>query len=283
MTAERVLWFGASLASTFAAFGLGSRVMDRANLLTSLAPAAVRAEPAPAAAAPAPVWATGKLEAQRQAIVGSKTVGRIESYVKSEGDVVQAGEPVVLLERSVQEAFVREAQAKRDQALRDRERDRRLRRARTISARELEEAETAYLLAEAELEARQAALDDGVVKAPFPGRILKTFREAGESVAPGSMLFAIGDLSHLKVRAEVDELDLGRVKAGAVVRVWPDAYPGQSFGGTVNKLSGMLGKKSQFSEDPGERVDAKVLEAEILLNPSEALRPGMTTKVEIEP
>src|SRR5437588_643734 len=81
------------------------------------------------------------------------------------------------------------------------------------SPQELDDVVSARKLAAARLDRAQAALEERTVRAPFAGRILKTHLEAGESAPPGSelALFDIGDTRRLKVVAEVDELDAGRI------------------------------------------------------------------------
>ena len=279
---KRMILPALGLSSFLAAWAFSS------GILVPVSPAAqaFRAEtllpPAPAAqSGEDSIWATGKIEAWRQATVGAKSGGRLEAFLKKEGDFVSAGEPVARLERGELQAELREAQAKREQALRERDRAAALREQKVVSEHDWEEARTAYLVADAQMAALEARLEDAAARAPFAGRLLKTFGEAGESVTPGQALFVLGELSSLKVRAEIDELDLGRVALGAKVRVWPDALAGRSFEGRLERLSGMLGSKAQFSEHPRERVDAKVLEAEIRLPASKSLLPGMNAKVEI--
>ena len=45
-----------------------------------------------------------------------------------------------------------------------------------------------------------------------------------------------GDLTRMQVLASVDESDIGRVKQGQVVSISVDAYPGDSFSGTVSQV-----------------------------------------------
>ena len=227
------------------------------------------------------VWAIGRIEGWRQAVVGAKTAGRIEIYLRKEGDSVKRGEKLALLERRQESAKLSAAKARWRQASRDLKRARRLRRARVNSKHELEQAQTAYDLANAEAAVAKAALEDRIVRAPFDGQVLKTYHEAGESVSPGAPVLALGDLSFLKVRAEVDELDVAGVEVGTRARVYPDALPGESFDGRVTSVSGILGRKSQLSDDPKEKSDAKVLEVEVRLENYRQLLPGMNVKVEI--
>ena len=64
----------------------------------------------------------------------------------------------------------------------------------------------------AELRAQQQA---SVVRAPFAGTIYKTQAKKGEMVRLGDPLLWLADLEHLRVRANVDQVDLGRVSPGS--------------------------------------------------------------------
>ncbi|MBI4564711.1 MAG: efflux RND transporter periplasmic adaptor subunit [Planctomycetes bacterium] len=238
-------------------------------------------EPPPLGKPERRVWATGKVEAWKQARVGSTILERIKVFLKSEGDVVQAGEAVVLLERSIVEAQWSRARAVREQAERDLARARRLVSENAASNVEVEKAETALAVAKADEAALEARLEDAVIKAPFAGVILKVYREPGELAHPEAPLFVVGDLSKLKVRAEVDELELAEIRTGVAVRIHPDSFPDLTLSGRIEKLAGALGRKSLFSDDPQERIDAKVLEAEIHLDDAGPLRPGMNVRVEV--
>jgi RND family efflux transporter MFP subunit len=277
---------GAGVAASLATWGL-TQVWHQRFEAAAPAPAAAVA---PAPAQPASplndttrVWATGKVEAWKEATVSSKVPGRIETYHAHEGDVVKTGQPIVTLERRRQQAELDRALARRDQAQRDLARANKLSHSKVMSIQEREAAETSYKAAAADVNAYTAALEDHVVRAPFAGTLLQTYREEGESVAPGTPLFAIGDLSTFKVRSEVDELEIAQVQTGARARVWPDAAPDKLYSGIVSRMSGMLGRRKIDSDDPSQRADAHVLEVEVKLDDGADLRPGMTVRVAIDP
>jgi RND family efflux transporter MFP subunit len=261
----------AATATLGATLGLGTKVLHKSP-----------PPPVPQAAANSSVWATGKIEAWRQAVVSATGAGRIEEVLKRPGQDVSAGEPVVMLERGRLQAQLIRAQAAERQARRDRDRTVRLKAAKVSSDEDVEKAETTLSLAIADLKTSQAAMNDAVIRAPFAGRVLNAFREKGESVAPGTPLFAVGDVSALRARAQVDELDVGRAVTAKVARVWPDSWPGRSFPASVVSRNGMLGTRTQFAEDSQDRVDSKVLETEVRLDPSPELLPGMSVKVELQ-
>ncbi|MBI5211064.1 MAG: efflux RND transporter periplasmic adaptor subunit [Elusimicrobia bacterium] len=231
------------------------------------------------------IAATGRIECRKEASVRAKSPGRVVRYAKKEGEWAQEGSAVVLTDDGIERAALREAEAelfKTEAAFR---RLKPLAAKGVASAQELDDADAGHRLALARVERAKAALEERVVRAPFAGRILKTYLEAGETANPlaVSPLFVIGDDRTLRVTAEVDELDVSRVAEGLAAVVIPDAYPGESFPGKVVKVGRMLGRKTIASDNPAERMDAKVLEVEVELAPSEKLKRGLGAQVRILP
>lgn len=121
----------------------------------------------------------------------------------------------------------------------------------------------------AELHAQQAA---SVVRAPFAGTIYKTQAKKGEMVRLGDPLLWLADLEHLRVRANVDQVDLGRVRPGQPVRVTANAFPGRVWNGTVSEVvPNVVVKDSRSVSESLARLDP----------PTDGLVPGMTVDVEI--
>jgi len=87
---------------------------------------------------------------------------------------------------------------------------------------------------------------------------------APQFCASGSSCFprpAASFLIHARrVRAEVDERDVGRVHAGQRVRVTVDAFPDHPFSGTVGQIGSLMGRKTVRSGDPAEKADRDVLD-----------------------
>jgi multidrug resistance efflux pump len=108
------------------------------------------------------------------------------------------------------------------------------------------EAQAALAAAEAELEEARALLAMTVLKAPRAGVIVRRLMDPGEAVVttPPSIVLTIADLDHLQVRAEVDEIDVGRVAVGQVGWATAEAFAGQRFPGKVVRLTGELGRKT---------------------------------------
>ncbi len=131
--------------------------------------------------------------------------------------------------------------------------------------------------AEADVALAQALLDKTFIRSPVTGAVLRRYRAAGEAVGnmPPTPIAVVGDLSSLRVRAEVDETDVGRVGAGQRVEVTAEAFPDQKFGGTVYRVSSRLGGKMVKTGRPADRVDTKVLQVLIDLDTGTKLPIGL--------
>src|SRR5579884_2876895 len=161
------------MMKTAAAAGAVAVLGTAIGVRTALVGPAPAPVPRPAAAAPAAaVWGTGKIEAWRQSVVSAVAPGRLQALLRRPGDAVRAGEPVAVLERGRQQAQLSRAAAAERQARREKDRAQRLFEARVESAEAVEKAQTDWDVANADLAAARAALDDAVVRAPFSGRVL---------------------------------------------------------------------------------------------------------------
>ena len=123
-----------------------------------------------------------------------------------------------------------------------------------------------------------------VVVAPVEGTILRVDLRQGESfstVAPHP-LFTIADLSGRRVRAEVDERDIGKVHVGQKAILTSDAYGGKRFYGTLERLASVMGRKTVDTGNPADKSDRDILEALIDLQPDSAALPiGLRVTVQI--
>jgi ABC exporter DevB family membrane fusion protein len=113
------------------------------------------------------------------------------------------------------------------------------------------------------------------VRAPISGTILKVLTKAGESYSTllPHPLFTISDESVRRVRAEVDERDISKLKIGQASIVTADAFPGQKFEGQVVEISSAMGPKSVMSDDASQEIDRNVLDVVIQLKPTKEELP----------
>lgn len=131
--------------------------------------------------------------------------------------------------------------------------------------------------ARAACDAAQAELDKTVIRSPIDGTVLRTYRHPGEllSVFVDQPILTVGDLSHLYVRAEIDEADVAKVRPGLPAYVTAQAYGSRRFSGHVLRVGQTLGRKKIRTGEPKERADSNVLEVLIALDMPNPLRPGL--------
>lgn len=213
-------------------------------------------------------------------------------------------------ERRDAEAAVREAEAVVDNATTDVARRRDLARDAVISRAEMDNAEQAFKVARAKLDSARerlslvdagareedharadaeialahAALDEAraqlektFVRAPIDGIVLRRHRRAGETVSTqfDSPVVTIADRSRVRVRVDVDEVDVARLREGQLAYVTADAFGTRRFSGRVMRVGQVLGRKNIRTDEPTERVDTKVLETLIELADGHELPLGL--------
>jgi HlyD family secretion protein len=95
--------------------------------------------------------------------------------------------------------------------------------------------------ARSELRLAVAELEKLTIRAPIAGTVLQLNIKVGELAAPtAAPLILLGDLSALRVRAEVDEQDVGKIKPGDKVVIRADAFRGRDFAGKVTAVAPII-------------------------------------------
>jgi HlyD family secretion protein len=138
-----------------------------------------------------------------------------------------------------------------------------------------------FATARLDLRAAEAALDNLIVRAPIDGTVLQINIRPGELASPSAQqpLVVIGDVSKLRVRAEIDERDYGEIKIGQRVVVRSPAFRGRDVAGTVSSIApiiepGRIGARGQRSP-----TDVNVAEVVIDLAETGPFVTGMKVDV----
>ncbi len=133
----------------------------------------------------------------------------------------------------------------------------------------------------ADLSLAEAALERTRVRAPFDGTILQVLGRVGEMAAasPEQPLVIIGDLSQLKVRAEVEERYASKVQVGQGVVLKSDAFSDREFGGKVGTIAQAMRPPRLAQRGPRRPADLDTLEVMIDVEPGTVLLPGMRVDV----
>jgi RND family efflux transporter MFP subunit len=230
------------------------------------------------------IAARGRVEAKTTVDLACKLDGRIRSIAVKEGDEVAKGQILVTMDDEYAKAAVAQGRAELKDSELDYARSRRLLESNAVSTAEFDRASARRDLARARLDMAEAQLNDMYIIAPISGRVISKYREPGESVKAGVPILSLSDVSSIRVRAEIDEDDVGRLALGQEASIESDAYPGRVFMGKVIEIGERVGKRSIKLEDPSKISDAKILEAKIELPESAKtdLKLGMTVDVKID-
>ena len=142
------------------------------------------------------------------------------------------------------------------------------------------QAKSSVVRTEVSYENAKIALDDTIVRSPLQGTIISRPVEVGQvissptsAVGGGTILMTMADLSKVRVRALVDEIDVGKVSIGQTVSIKVAAYRDKEFFGTVSKI------------EPLAKVEQNVTTFPVLIdidNTENLLLLGMNTDVVIE-
>jgi ABC exporter DevB family membrane fusion protein len=180
------------------------------------------------------------------------------------------------------------AQAKHDLEVAEANHERAIAEQNLVNAKPLPEevsrADADVAAAEQNVKVVTDRLEKCKVRATISGTILKVMTKIGESYSTllPHPLFTLADESVRRVRAEVDERDINRVRLGQSSFVTADGFPGKRFDGRVIQISPAMKPKSVLSDDPSQKADRDVLEVTIELNHSnEELPLGLRVSVQM--
>jgi len=140
-------------------------------------------------------------------------------------------------------------------------------------------AEADLRLAQANEADAKAKYDKTFIKSPIDGMVLRAHHRIGESVTNSATtadpVLTIGDAHVLRVRVDIDETDVNKVRVGQRAYVTADAYGKQKVWGHVVQVGELLGPKTVRTDEPTERVDRKFLETLVELEPGAHLPVGL--------
>ena len=141
--------------------------------------------------------------------------------------------------------------------------------------------EAALIAARSDVTLAEVVLDKTRIRAPIAGTVLQVNAKLGELVAPGIEvpLVVMGDMSIVRVRAEVDEADVTKIKKDQRAFVKNTAHPNREFEGKVVELAPSLAVPRMGSRGVRRATDIEVMEVVIDLDGSVPLLPGMRVDV----
>ena len=140
-------------------------------------------------------------------------------------------------------------------------------------------------IARTELAAAEAAVEKLMIRAPIDGTVLQINGKVGELASPSSVqpLLIMGNVSALRVRAEVDERDFGDIKIGQAALVRTDAFRGREIAGTVASIAPIVDAARISQRGQRGMTDVNVVEVMVDLAEPGPLAVGMKVDVYFRP
>lgn len=216
------------------------------------------------------ILASTTLEALREVEVFSKTSGLVTSLLVEEGDRVDAGDTLLVIDDREALLNMKKAEIAYREAKNSLDRNKQMRSRNLVSEEEYETAQLAYERAKTELDAAKLSFDYTRVTAPIGGRIVERFVELGDMVTQGKALFRMARFNPLRARVYVPEKDLRKLKVGQDAILEVESEPGKEFHGKVELISSVV--------DPNSGTFKVTLKVD---SSSGLLRPGMFASVKI--
>ena len=136
-------------------------------------------------------------------------------------------------------------------------------------------------VARAELLGVEAAIEKMTIRAPIAGTVLAINAKTGELASPSvdQPLVLLGDISALRVRAELDERDLGEIKVGHAALVRAPAFRDREFAGKVSAVAPIVQASRISSREQRNLTDVSVAEVMVDLTEPGPLAVGMKVDV----
>lgn len=197
------------------------------------------------------VEASGTINPTTETSVGTQVSGKIQEILVDYNSIVKEGDLMAVIDPSTyestvvqQEANLLKVESEYNNQLRNYERYKKLYKQELVAKSELDDAETAYLQAKAQVVQAQATLDKAKIDlgytqivSPVNGIVISKEVELGQTVAASfstPTLFSVAeDLTKMQIEVNISEADISKIAEGQDVDFTVDAYPTTTFKGKV--------------------------------------------------
>jgi len=196
--------------------------------------------------------------------------GTIDKIAVENGALVKAGDLLLHLDTSVEEAQLASAHARLEWAELQRKRAAELREKQTVSQAELDQALSQVEQAKADAKALQATIDKKSIRAPFDGRVGIRSVNLGQFIQRGVALIPLQKLNPIYVNFYVPQRQIPDIRTGQTVNVTVDAYGERTFPGKVSAINPEVDSSTR-----------NIFVQALLENPDELLRAGMFARVDV--
>lgn len=212
--------------------------------------------------------ALGTSKANETVIITPDTAEKIAEIHFDDGQAVEKGQVLIVLDKKEEEADLRAAEATLSAARSAYNRAKELQNSSALSKGTLQDRLSALRQSEAAVESIKARLDQLTINAPFDGVLGLREVSVGTLVQPGDLITTIDDLNQIKVDFEVPALYLSALHSGLPIIGQVDAFGAREFKGEVRSINTQI--------DPVTRT---VKIRAVLPNPEHTLKPGLLMRI----
>jgi membrane fusion protein (multidrug efflux system) len=218
----------------------------------------------------ASVTSVGSLRANQGVEVSAEVAGTVAAIAFESGGRIAAGELLVQLDASKEEADLRSLEAQLELARLDYERARSLLRNTAVSQSQLDRAKSVLDSLAAQVDAQRATIAKKAIRAPFQGELGIRQIDLGQYLSAGSEIVTLQSLDPILVDFTVPERHLPALAVGQQVQIEVAAFPGKPFVGAVTAISPKVDEETR-------NVPLRATFA----NADGRLRPGMFARVAV--
>ncbi|MGE5683064.1 MAG: efflux RND transporter periplasmic adaptor subunit [Bacillota bacterium] len=214
---------------------------------------------------------TGDIAAIQQANIFSKVSGNIEKIYVDLGSAVRRNQVLAIIDSTELYQAYQQTSATFINARVSYQRTKQLFEQNLVARQDLDNAEAAMKVAEANFATARTRLSYAKITSPFSGFVTKRFLDRGALVQPGSStLFTVMKNDSLKVIVNILEKDIPFITRNKKAIIKVDAYPDKEFEGVITNTNQAID------------VTTRTMAAEIdIPNRGNLLKPGMFADVSI--
>ena len=216
------------------------------------------------------VGLVGSVVANEFVEIKAESDGTVQEISFAEGQRIEKGSLLVLLDETKAQASLGEAEATHKLSVAKHERSQQMLKERLISQQDYDQAIATLSVSEATITIRKRSLRDMRVVAPFTGITGARQISPGQVITRNSLLTSLVDLDTVKIEMHIPERYLSQVKPGLTLEFKVAAFPGEGFRGEVYFVSPQLDVSTRTA-----LVKAKVA------NPDQKLRGGMFASMDL--
>ena len=217
----------------------------KANEIESIASTPVRTKPVLKRQLSSPIHTSGILSAISEARLSFKVGGIIEQIFVNDGDWVKKGKLLAILNQKEISAKMMQAQSGFEKAERGLKRLQKLYADSVVTLEQMQDAETAFNIARANLEIANFNFEHSKILAPADGKILKRFVEENELISVGNPVFVFGSSGkEWIVRVGITDKDIINIQKEDSASVYFDVYPDIRFPAMVKEIAGSADKNT---------------------------------------